>query len=1111
VNDAAPDPGAAADPAAVVVAGPARFTALSERLLRLEHDPLGRFEDRPTLAVVTRRRPAPPLEVARADGWLTLRTPAVEIRYREGAPFGPETLAVTLDVAGRAVTWRPGDAPDGNLGGTLRTLDDVSGRTLGQGVLSRDGWALVDDSDAPVLAPEPAAPGGRWPRARPPGVTDWYLFAHGRDYRGALRDLAAIGGSIPLPPRWALGAWWSRYWPYSDAEARAVVAEFRERGVPLDVLVLDLDWHLPGWTGYTWDPDRFPDPPAFLAWARSEDLRVGLNLHPHEGVGPQEAAYADVCRAVGRDPAAGEPVPFDCADPAYARAYLELLHRPREREGVDVWWIDWQQGTETDVPGLDPLAWLNHLHWTDAEVSPHRAGRRPLLLSRWGGLGGHRYPLAFSGDAISDWASLAFQPELTATAGNVLCAWWSHDVGGHLPGPVEPELYARWVQWGALSPALRLHATRHERAERRPWAFPTAVAQAAEEAIALRYALLPYLYTAARAATDEALPLCRPLYLEWPDEPEAYGRGDQYLLGDDLLVAPVLAPAEPASDLARRRVWLPPGRWVARARGEAWTGPREVELLAPLDDVPVFVREGAVLPLARPGSTVAATLADPLVLEVWGGDAGEASLYEDDGETTAHAAGERSWTPVRHERRPDGARVVTIGPRWGGYVGAPLDRPWIVRLRDAWPAATVQVDGRAARAVDLLELRDPEAVGDRFGYDPEELAVVVALDPRPADRAVRVVVEPVSGGDDARLAGLGGELALLEGVADLLGPATPPAIEEALAAPAALVRDPAGAPLDRLDPARRAEHAAAVAASDAPEPARTAALARLLGLSCALRLEADGDAARVVAEARTTPPRPDVGGRLVLAAPAGWAPTAADGASEVAAPVADGGPAAAELRLRPGDGLPTAVVAARLVVTDPVAVVLPAEAVLCPGIDAWSVVGPFDDPWTDGRGRAFPPEDGVDLAATYPGKAGPVGWRIVRRRLAEGALDAEHAVDLHAALDGPWTEAAAYAFTTLEAEAATGAVLAIGSSDGVVAWLNGEEVHAASAGRPYVAREVRVPVRLRPGRNDLLLKLTQGEHGPWRFAVHVEDAEGRPRTDVVVRLPDGGPEPGVGA
>ena len=199
---------------------------------------------------------------------------------------------------------------------------------------------------------------------------------------------------------------------------------------------------------------------------------------------------------------------------------MNILHHSLEKQGVDFFWLDWQQEPTTTVPGLNPTWWLNYVHFTDME----REGKRPLLFHRWGGLGNHRYQIGFSGDTYSTWPSLAFQPYFTATAANVGYGYWSHDIGGHMPGTVDPELFTRWVQWGAFSPVLRTHSTKNPDAERRIWAYAPQYATAMRRAFLKRYALIPYIYTAARETYDTGISILHPLYYDFPEEEGAYSR-----------------------------------------------------------------------------------------------------------------------------------------------------------------------------------------------------------------------------------------------------------------------------------------------------------------------------------------------------------------------------------------------------------------------------------------------------------------------------------------------------------------------------------------------------------------------------------------------------------
>ena len=197
-------------------------------------------------------------------------------------------------------------------------------------------------------------------------------------------------------------------------------------------------------------------------------MKTSLNLHPASGIQPWEDHYPQMAKAMGIDPATQKYVPFDITDKKFAINYMNLIHHPLEKQGIDFWWLDWQQEHTTKMAGVTPTWWLNYVHFTDQQ----REGKRPLLFHRWGGLGNHRYQIGFSGDTVSVWDSLAFQPWFTATAANVGYAYWSHDIGGHMPGAVEPELYTRWVQFGAFSPILRTHTTKNPETERRIWAYP---------------------------------------------------------------------------------------------------------------------------------------------------------------------------------------------------------------------------------------------------------------------------------------------------------------------------------------------------------------------------------------------------------------------------------------------------------------------------------------------------------------------------------------------------------------------------------------------------------------------------------------------------------------
>lgn len=706
----------------------ARFTVLCDECVRIEWSPTGRFVDEPSLLAPSRPRPKRMFiaDAVRGTAPVTVSTPRARVDFRpDGRPFHPANLAAQVFFAGGTdgrtlrAFWHPGDADEANLGGTLETLDGLRGPVpIGRGVLSRSGWALVDDSRGALLVDNWAA--ARAWRGVPDGNTDWYLFAFGHDYRAALRAMARTFGPVPVPRRCALGSWYSRYWPHSSAEYRGIVADYHAHEFPLDVMVLDMDWHSASargeWTGWSWNRDLLPDAEELVAWMHAQGLAVTLNLHPADGVGPREDRYEAFMRAQGADPHTGERLAFDAGNRPYMNALFSQVLGPLEScaradtselagangqcGGVDFWWLDWQQDRHVhSIPGLTNLAWLNHLFHEHTA----RSGLRGLSFSRWAGLdnGDHRRPIHFSGDAHTGWEMLAFQVPFTVAAGNAGCFFWSHDIGGHF-GPRNEECAARWVWFGALSAALRLHSARTAALDRRPWTHAEPYCSAMRAAFALRATLMPLIDGAAHECESHALPLLRPAWLAHPRDERALRAHAQYTLGSDLLIAPVTCAGIGPHRVAAARLWFP--RVLAAASGDesidAWcnwftherhAAGTEAMVAAAIDEVPLFVPAGVPI-ITREFTHRPAT--DPvreMVVRLLPGVPGTRhtrSLHEDDGRSTNYRRGEFRRTPVTAQWDGSGdgqvALALTIGPAEGlGFDGAVESRAVTLMLAAA--------------------------------------------------------------------------------------------------------------------------------------------------------------------------------------------------------------------------------------------------------------------------------------------------------------------------------------------------------------------------------------------------------------------------------------------
>lgn len=605
-----------ADTANTVSGEKYRFTVLTSRLIRLEYSADGVFEDRASQTVFFRNLGKTNFTASTENGVLTLETDGLKLTYRENEKFSADTFEIRLKNEPCSV-WRFGEDFE-DLGGTAKTLDEADGEIpIGRGVCSKNGFSVLDDKESMLLNDY------GYVEARKKDTEDSYFFGYGFDYKQAVKDFYRITGAPPMLPAFALGNWWSRYHAYTQDEYEALVERFEQEDVPFSVGVVDMDWHIvdipenlrekdknfaDGWTGYSWNKELFPDYKAFLKFLKDHNLKTALNLHPHAGVRRHEDMYEEMARRCGVDPKSGKRIPFDILSPEFMENYFDVLHHPYEEDGVDFWWMDWQQGTtywwihEENKDGklqderevLDPLWMLNHLHIADIK----RNGKRPMFFSRFSGPGSHRYPVGFSGDSFVTWESLDFQPYFTNCASNIGYGWWSHDIGGHGDGYRDDELMTRWVQLGVFSPINRLHSTNNDFIRKEPWCFKDSVNEIIKKYLRLRHSLFPYIYTMNYRNHAELEPLVQPMYYAYPKTDGAYRNKNQFMFGSELMVAPITSPDNSVTELGKTNVWFPSGDWFDFFDGTHYHSdkPRFLNVFRRLDKYPVFAKAGAIVP-----------------------------------------------------------------------------------------------------------------------------------------------------------------------------------------------------------------------------------------------------------------------------------------------------------------------------------------------------------------------------------------------------------------------------------------------------------------------------------------------------------------------------------
>ena len=748
-------------------AGKARFTLLTDRMIRCEWSEDGSFEDRPSLTFINRAMPPVKHTFARMGEGALIETDGMKVEWTGGA-FNESNLVVSVIGEGRAPsrTQAQRSAPlpavavlaedKENLLGTMRTIDARSSvkdllPRMEKGILSRRGVAVVDDSQKPLFVKG----GDYWkewveerPRREKGAYRDLTVFAYGHDYKGCLGDYVKVAGRIPLPPRWAFGYWWSRFWNDTESDYRQVVREMNSVGIPVDVCVIEMYWHenwdigdrpdiiqplggqMWGWGGYTWNRRYFPDPAGMFRFLHGEGLHAPLNMHPACGIPDCEEVFPRFAKDYGWK--GKGTIPFRGDEERWAEVYFKDIIEPLEALGVDCFWLDWQQWLMAKgKPTLSNTFWLNHLFFEHSGgprsvaaadgTKPVPPVRRPIIYHRWGGLGSHRYQIGFSGDGESSWRMLEAIPWFTATASNVGYGYWGHDLGGHnrpqFGRNENGELLTRWMQCGVFTPIFRTHPSKDSRADRRPWKYADHFF-ILREAYRLRYRLAPYIYTAAREAYDTGVCLCRPMYYDWPEEDAAYEAINQYMFGDDILVAPVMKPVDPVTKEAEVEVWFPEGTWYDVSRGEIVEGGRKLTRGYTVEETPWFVKAGAVIPmypdsvnrLGNPGTDDLVLLCAPQALGL--SNSQTFSIYEDGGDNADYATNFRS-TAIRRE-----GNRVTIAPRKGAYT---------LKFPLAAPPKSATVNGNPCE----------------WTYDAEDLAVVVKTPPQDGTR--ETVVELVYG------------------------------------------------------------------------------------------------------------------------------------------------------------------------------------------------------------------------------------------------------------------------------------------------------------------------------------------------------------------------------
>ena len=629
---------AASDKKVVVQGENYRFSVITERVIRLEFSPSGQFNDRPTQLIKNRNVGLPDFSVRQDANVVEITTKYFSLNYIKGQPFigskvdPMKNLKITLlsRERDRSKDWYVGHPEVRNMLGNMVGVDVDIPVNMQKGLYSLDGFVSIDDSFIKVIMEdgtfeEPIS-----------NYLDMYVFMYDKDFKKALFDYFKITGAPALIPRFALGNWWSRNVQYDEQSTKELIRHFEKKKIPFSVMVFDHDWHLRNVgdfqnlkTGFTFNPELFPNPQSVINEFHRRGIRVGLCINPMNGIYPHEQYYSQATGFLQLQEAA--IVKFDPLNPKLLDVLFKLFLHPLEALGVDFFWNDF------DGRGDILRLWaLNHYLYLD---SGRNSNKRPLVLARGSVVAPHRYPVLYGGSSEISWQCLKKLPFQYLNAANIGVSWWSHDVGGNHGGIEDGELYLRYVQLSTFGPILRFHGARGRYYKKEPWVWDAKTENIAADYLRLRHRLIPYLYTEAYNYTRSGTPLIQPFYYNymWVYDDDLYK--NQYYFGSQLLVCPILDQKDPIMNRTIHRFFVPDGTWYDLVTGKKFPGNKKYVSFFKESDYPVFAHSGSIIPFSNRSDYNNIGLPTDLEIQIFPGASNTYTLYEDDGVTSLYRQG----------------------------------------------------------------------------------------------------------------------------------------------------------------------------------------------------------------------------------------------------------------------------------------------------------------------------------------------------------------------------------------------------------------------------------------------------------------------------------------
>lgn len=672
------------NPKSIVKGKNYRFTILTERLVRLEYNSNGVFEDRPTELAWNRNFKECEFQIKEDKNYLQISTKYFTLEYQKEKPFlgskiNPRlNLKVTLSNTDRS--WYYNHPEVRSYGGSNVSLDDFEGSLkLDNGLYSADGFASIDDSNSMVINEDGIF------EEKNNNEIDIYLFAYKKDFGLCLKDYFELTTMPPMIPRYALGNWWSKNTHYSEEDIKNLVEKFKNKEIPLSVFLLDKTWHVINEvnkqkleTGYTFNTEYISKPDKLFDFLHENNIKIGININPKDGIPSSESKFKIVKEYLG---ITDNLVVLNPEFLKWIELYLKLFIHPIQKLGADFFWIDYKPKKED----LHKLFLLDYYHTKDMEKDE---SIRPLILSRNSKVAPHRYPICYSGRTIVSWDTLKNLPFYNSAAANSGISWWSHDIGGFYKGMEDNELYLRYIQFGTFSPILRFSSDGGKYYKKEPWELDYKTYEISKDYLNLRYRLIPYIYSEGYKYHKTGTPLIQPIYYKVPTLFDDSKVRNQYFLGTQMLISPIIEKKDTIMNRIIHRFYLPKGVWYDFSTGKKFNGGLDHISFYKDEDYPVFVPAGAIIPLAIPKSLNDTDIPNKMEIQIFPGANNSYNLYEDDGVTNQYKKGFYTITTIEYNYRKNDY-AVAIKPTSGKTGILPKTRKYVIRFKNVKTADTV--------------------------------------------------------------------------------------------------------------------------------------------------------------------------------------------------------------------------------------------------------------------------------------------------------------------------------------------------------------------------------------------------------------------------------------